>query len=155
MKRRLQQRFISNLFQFSAPPQQKAVETTPTLVACRGVAGDQSISKLAGLTCDSIPGASASLLSPNDLSIEAAVQRTSSAACRLAGRACLGRRTPGSQIADELEPITMIPVIVCGEPGIMSRNGLTATACTHFRPPFSSVLRTAWPQGAAPSRFFF
>jgi hypothetical protein len=61
-----------------------------------------------------------------------------------------GRRTPGSQIANELEPITMIPVIVCGEPGIMSGSGLTTTACTHFRAPFSALLRTCLVSRAVP-----
>jgi hypothetical protein len=62
------------------------------------------VSNLAGLTCDNIPSASAH---------STIYQRnTSHKACRVSpGWAYMpSRRTPGSQIADELEPITMIPV---------------------------------------------
>jgi hypothetical protein len=143
---------LSNLF---PPPlhSKKAVETNPHPCCVPWGCGDEAYQTLPGWHVIIFPALPPLLLSPNDLSIEAAVQRTSGAACRLAGRACRGRRTPGSQIADELEPITMIPVIVCGEPGIMSGSSLTTTACTHLRSPFSALLRTAWPQEAVPSRF--
>ena len=84
---------------------------------------------LAGLTCDSIPGASAS-----SSLIQRSIDRGGSPTHK---QCCMpGRRTPGSQIADDLEPTAIIPVIVCGEPGVISRSDLTTTACTHFRPPF-------------------
>jgi hypothetical protein len=151
----VKRRLHSCAFQSISAPlhSKKAVETNPHPCCVPWGCGDEAYQTLPGWHVIIFPALPPLLLSPNDLSIEAAVQRTSGAACRLAGRACRGRRTPGSQIADELEPITMIPVIVCGEPGIMSGSSLTTTACTHLRSPFSALLRTAWPQEAVPSRF--